>query len=69
MHKHEHDTKPQKAINLRGKKNEVIFFSINNPFDISIGAKVLVYEDQKHGPSLELTWSNRYNNPKHYHVN
>ena len=30
---------------------------------------MLYYEDQKHGPSLELTWSNRRNAPKHYHVN
>jgi hypothetical protein len=37
-------------------------------FDVYIGAKVVYYEDQKHGPSLELTWSRRSNAPKRYHV-
>ncbi|CAF1327740.1 unnamed protein product [Adineta ricciae] len=32
------------------------------------GATVLQYDDQKHGPSLELTWSTRQNNAKHYHL-
>ncbi|CAF3790591.1 unnamed protein product [Rotaria sp. Silwood1] len=32
------------------------------------GAKVLQYEDQKYGPSLELTWSPRNNRTKHYHL-
>ncbi|CAF4328596.1 unnamed protein product [Rotaria sp. Silwood2] len=33
------------------------------------GAKVLQYDDQKYGPSLELTWSPQPNRTKHYHVN
>ncbi|CAF3962305.1 unnamed protein product [Adineta steineri] len=32
------------------------------------GAKILYYEDPKYGPSLELTWSNRQNSAKHYHL-
>ncbi|CAF0856317.1 unnamed protein product [Adineta ricciae] len=32
------------------------------------GAKVLYYDDPKHGPSLELTWSTRSSETKHYHL-
>ncbi|UJR23107.1 hypothetical protein I4U23_026128 [Adineta vaga] len=32
------------------------------------GAKVLQYDDPKHGSSLELTWATRQNNAKHYHL-
>ncbi|CAF4957206.1 unnamed protein product, partial [Rotaria socialis] len=32
------------------------------------GSRVLLYEDPKHGSSLELTWSNRSNDTKHYHL-
>ncbi|CAF1064455.1 unnamed protein product [Adineta ricciae] len=32
------------------------------------GAKVLYYDDPKHGPSLELTWSTRSSEAKHYHL-
>jgi hypothetical protein len=68
MHKHENDTKPQKAITLRGK--EKTFVIINKSLSsISLGAKVVQYEDAKFGSSLELTWTRRNNNPKRYHVN
>ncbi|CAF4150845.1 unnamed protein product, partial [Rotaria magnacalcarata] len=49
MYRNEHDTTPQKAINLRD-------------------SKVLLYDDPKHGSALELTWSNRLNDTKHYHL-
>lgn len=28
-----------------------------------------MYEDAKHGPSIELTWSRPSKDTKHYHVN
>ncbi|CAF3351635.1 unnamed protein product [Rotaria sp. Silwood1] len=31
-------------------------------------AKVYLYDDSKHGPSLELTWTTRSNDMKHYHL-
>ena len=34
-----------------------------------LGARILYYDDAKYGPSLELTWSSRTSDPKHYHVN
>jgi hypothetical protein len=37
--------------------------------DFRLGAIVVYYDDPKYGPSLELTWSNRLNDQKHYHVN
>jgi hypothetical protein len=52
-----------------------LIFEVNNSFCLKqlfygyLGAKVLYYDDQRHGPSLELTWSNKFNDPKHYHVN
>jgi len=33
-----------------------------------LGAKVVFYDDTKHGPTLELTWANRTNASKRYHV-
>jgi hypothetical protein len=67
MFRSDMDQTPYKAINLKGQRfflsfiaNKTIFFS---------GAKVLYYDDTKYGPSLELTWSNPSNDPKHYHVN
>ena len=35
----------------------------------NIGAKVLLYDDPKYGPSIELNWTARLRNVKHYHVN
>ncbi|CAF0815084.1 unnamed protein product [Rotaria sordida] len=32
------------------------------------GAKVLLYDDSKYGPSLELTWTNQSDEIKHYHL-
>jgi hypothetical protein len=67
MYRTELDPTPYKLINLKGST-----FSYSHSPKIrffSSGAKVLYYDDAKYGPSLELTWSNQTNEPKHYHVN
>ena len=69
MHRHDYDRKPQKAINLKGNLSPVPLSITTNPSFRCSGAKVLYYEDLKHGPALELTWSKPSKDPKHYHVN
>ena len=65
MHKNMEDTRPQKAINLRGTE---VFVCLTLYHPIDLGAKVVKYEDPKRGPALELTWSRRNKELKRYHV-
>lgn len=65
MHKNQEDTRPQKAINLRGNEGFVCSTLYHS---IDLGATVVKYEDLKRGPALELTWSRRNKELKRYHV-
>ena len=66
MHRNENDRKAQKAVNLTSKHQSRLLLLKQQ--DWILDAKVNTYHDSKQGPAIELTWTNRFKDVKHYQV-